>query len=343
MRHLTSSRLEVVRWNHTRRTETVVHAIVQREFGSADTLILEETTDPVPGPGQVRIRVSAIGVHLVDTTIRAGRDNGTMPVPSLPMTPGREVAGVVDLLGDGVGTALLGARVVAHLGTASGGYAELAVAAAASLHLVPDRVPFEAAVAAIGTSSTTLGILDQRPLTAADTALVTSAAGGIGTLLVQAGRRAGAFVIGVADGPGKVALVREPGADIVVDRHDPRWLEQIAATRPTVVFDGVGGAVGRAAFAALAPGGVQLVFGWSSGEPNTYGSGAKSAVTVLGPRLTARPGGLRSLETEALARVAAGSWRPVVGGRFPLADAAGAHRALESGAAVGKVVLEVAR
>ena len=105
-----------------------MHAIRLHEFGPAENLRYEEVPDPEPGPGQVRIAVAVAGVHLVDTTIRSGEQRGPFPLPELPAIPGREVAGVVDTVGAGVDPSWIGRRVVAHLGMASGGYAELAVA-----------------------------------------------------------------------------------------------------------------------------------------------------------------------------------------------------------------------
>src|SRR3712207_1669291 len=128
-----------------------MHAIRQYEFGPAESLVFEEVPAPVPGPGQVRVAVAASGVHLLDTSIRRGESGGPFPLPGLPMTPGREVAGVVDAVGEGVDQGWLGRRVVAHLGQASGGYAELAVVDVVSVHEVPAGVGFEAAVAMIGT------------------------------------------------------------------------------------------------------------------------------------------------------------------------------------------------
>ena len=103
-----------------------MHAIRQHEFGPAETLRYEEVPDPVPGAEQVRIAVEAAGLHLIDTKIRAGFSGGPLSPPQLPMTPGREVAGTVDLLGPGADEHWRGRRVVAHLGQANGGYAELA-------------------------------------------------------------------------------------------------------------------------------------------------------------------------------------------------------------------------
>src|SRR5829696_5477060 len=98
-------------------------AIRQYEFGGPDALRFEEVPDPEPGPGQVRIAVAAAGIHLVDTVLRTGTAGGPFPLPTLPMTPGREVAGTVLDVGPGVDAGWRGRPVVAHLGMASGGYA----------------------------------------------------------------------------------------------------------------------------------------------------------------------------------------------------------------------------
>jgi NADPH2:quinone reductase len=323
-----------------------MHAVRLHQFGPPENLIYEEVEDPKPGPGQVRIAVAAAGVHLLDTTIRAGRPGGPFGLPELPQVQGREVAGTVDALGEGVEDAWLGRRVVAHLGPASGGYAELAVADVASLHAVPDGVADDVAVAMIGTGRTALAILDVAQLTADDVVLATAAAGGLGTLLVQAARRAGATVVGLAGGPAKVARVRELGA-AAVDYGEAGWADEVRAAlggrAVTVLLDGVGGDLGRQAFELLGVGGRIVMFGWASGEPveittaDIYARGL-TATAAVGPRLLQRPGGLREFETAALAAAAAGELVPAVQ-RFPLSEAAAAHTALAGRATTGKVVL----
>jgi NADPH2:quinone reductase len=257
----------------TRRHEEItVHAIRQHAFGPAANLLFEEVDDPQPGAGQVRITVAAAGVHVLDTSIRAGNTGGPFPLPELPMTPGREVAGVVTALGEGADANWLGKRVVAHLGQASGGYAELVVANETSLHAVPDGVSDDVAVALIGTGRTAMGVLSVAALTADDVVLVTAAAGGLGNLLVQEAHAIGATVIGVAGGRTKVDLVRKLGADIAVDYTEADWTEQVrtelGARELTVTLDSVGGAIGRGAFDLLGIGGRIVLFGWSSGEPD---------------------------------------------------------------------------
>ncbi len=308
-----------------------MYAIRLHEFGPAENLRYEEVPDPAPGAGQVRIAVEAAGVHLIDTSIRAGRAGGPFPLPALPMVPGREVAGT---LGDG-------RRVVAHLGMASGGYAELAVTAETALHDIPEGLGADVAVAAIGTGRTAVGILEVAELGADDVVLVLAAAGGLGTLLLQGARNAGAISIGAAGGDAKVARL---AADVAVDYSRPGWSEPLREHGVTVVLDGVGGALGRAALETLRPGGRIVLFGFASGSPTEITSGdllrlGIRADAAVGPRMLGRPGGLRELETAALAAAAEGRLVPAVGQRFPLAEAAAAHAAIEARATIGKTVL----
>ncbi|GAA1304776.1 zinc-binding dehydrogenase [Saccharothrix xinjiangensis] len=316
-----------------------MRAIRQHEFGPAENLRHEEVPDPEPGPGQVRIAVSAAGVHLVDTAIRRG-EPGPFPLPELPMTPGREVAGVVTALGEGADPRRLGRRVVAHLGQASGGYAEQAVADAASLHGLPDHVSDDAAVAMVGTGRTAVGVLRVARLTEDDVVLVTSAAGGLGALFVQAAKAVGATVVGAAS-TAKLDLVRELGADQAVDYTRPGWAGDVGEV--TAVLDGVGGDAGRAALELLGVGGRVVLFGWSSGAPtrvetaDLYRRGLTASVAV-GPRLL-KGTSLRELEERSLELLAEQRLTPLTT-TFPLRDAARAHTALEARATTGKVVLK---
>ncbi|MFJ5059528.1 zinc-binding dehydrogenase [Streptomyces nigra] len=325
-----------------------MHAIRLHTFGPAENLIYERVDDPRPAPGQVRIAVRAAGVHLLDTALREGFQGPAPEPPSLPTIPGREVAGVVESLGEGVAGLWLGKRVVAHLGFAPGGYAELAVTDVERVHEIPENLDFAQAVAMIGTGRTALGIVQFAEFGPDAVAVVPAAAGGLGTLLVQYAKNAGAVVVGLAGGPEKTARVRENGADLAVDYTDPGWPEKVRAFlggRPaTVVLDGVGGDVARASVALLGPGGRHLVFGWSAEGLRGGGPFLVDGVSeqVLGPAMLRRAGGpdpLRTLELRALTEAAAGRLVPAVQ-RFPLARAADAHRALETRATTGKVVLE---
>lgn len=327
-----------------------MYAIRLHAFGPAENLVHEWAEDPVPAPGQVRIAVAAAGVHLLDTHLREGRPGPyRSTADELPTIPGREIAGTVEALGEGTDPAWLGRAVVAHIGQAPGGYAELTVVDAERLHPLPEGLTPAEAVAMIGTGRTTLGILQYTELGPESVALVTAAAGGIGTLLVQHARNAGATVIGLAGGPAKTARVTANGADLAVDYTLPDWPRRVRAhldalgRRATVVYDSVGSITARAAVDLLGEGGLHIVYGSSGGQALSLGEEELAArgITsrnVLGPAMIEKGGGMRALETRALAEAAAGRLRPAVT-RFPLAEAAAAHRALETRGTVGKVVL----
>jgi NADPH:quinone reductase len=308
-----------------------VHAIRLHAFGPAENLRFEQLPDVDPGPGQVRVAVASAGVHLIDTTIRRGVQMGPIPLPDLPAIPGREVAGTVEAVGDGVDASWLGRPVVAHLGPhGSGGYAERTLVDVARLHERPDTLDADAAVAAIGTGRTALMILDAAAVGETDTVLIPAAAGGLGTLLVQAARHAGAEVVALAGGPEKVEIARRAGATFAIDYRDAGWADAVRDALDgnpiSLVLDGVGGDVGRTAQELLGPNGRSVIFGWSSGEP-------------VGPPNLPRPADLRPYEHRALEAFATGTLKANVHPAFPLRDAAAAHTALETRATAGKVVL----
>lgn len=323
-----------------------MHAIRQHEYGGPEVLQYEQLPDLQPAAGQVRVAVRAAGVHLLDTTLRQGAE-GPFPPPPLPYVPGREVAGVVDAVAGDVDPSWLGRPVVAHLGMAHGGYATQAVAAVEALIQIADSTAPSQAVAMVGTGRTALGILAEAGLQGDDVVLIPAAAGGLGMLLLQAARKAGATAVALAGGPAKVALLEQLGAAVAVDYLAADWSEQVAVRlgerRVTVVLDGVGGTVGRSAFDLLAPGGRVVLFGYTAGEPTAFTaadlmSRGLSASSALGPRMMARPGGIYALAVAAIAELEAGRLIPGVT-EFALADAAAAHTALAARETTGKVVL----
>jgi NADPH:quinone reductase len=321
-----------------------MRAIRQYEFGPPAVLQYKRVLDPVPAAGQARIAVDVAGVHVIDTTIRRGVDGGAFPLPTLPMTPGREVAGVVDEVGPEVDRSWLGRPVVAHLGQASGGYAELALAASERLHDVPPNVAAPDAVAMIGTGRTAVGVLEAAKLTVEDVVLVTAAAGGLGSLFVQEAAALGATVVALAGGAAKIDRAQTLGAGIAIDYLRAGWsdevLDALAGRAATVVLDGVGGAIGRAAFELLGPGGRLVRFGWSSGasadiSPEEFTARGVRDVAMTGAQLMPRRA---ELEAAALRKAATGRWQPIVQD-FALTRAADAHDAIETRASTGKVVL----
>ncbi|GHC71403.1 zinc-binding dehydrogenase [Streptomyces flavofungini] len=328
-----------------------MHAVVLHEFGPAANLSYETVPDPEPGPGQVRIVVRAAGVHFIETVMRAGAASDLAPpLPELPSIFGGEVAGVVDSVGAGVGPEWLGRSVVTAKGS-PGGYAELAVADVGALHAVPEGLGFEAAVAMVVTGTTTIGLLDVAELRPDDVVLVTSAAGGVGRLVVQYAHEMGAVVVGAAGGAAKVAAVRKlgggGGAEVIgVDYDEDGWGDEVRARiggrRVSVVVDGVGGEKAAAAFELLADGGRFVSIGSASQVEFVPGDAvlAERGITYRNAllELLGSPEERPDQERRALAAAAAGRLTPAVQS-FPLAHAAEVHAALERRETTGKVVL----
>ncbi|MFE9423538.1 zinc-binding dehydrogenase [Kitasatospora sp. NPDC006697] len=315
-----------------------MRAIWLKQFGDPSVLVPGAAPDPVPGAGEVLVAVEYANTTFVETRFRA---TGAGPFRAeLPMVPGNGVGGTVTALGEGAPAGLLGRRVVASL-SGRGGYAELAVAAASAVHPVPDGLALDEAVALLADGRTAVLQLRAARPAAGERVLVEAAAGGVGTLLVQLAVAAGARVVAAAGGERKLALARSLGAQEAVDYREPGWADRVGPV--DVVFDGVGGEIGRAAFGLLRPGGRMDSFGLAAGEwaaiPAEAAAG-RGVELVAGERT---PEALRSATAHALAEGAAGRLRPVIGQRFALAEAAAAHTAIESRATVGKTLLEVRR
>jgi NADPH2:quinone reductase len=225
----------------------------------------------------------------------------------------------------------------------------LALLSAAEAHPVPEELSAAQAVSLLGTGRTAVALTELAGVGPGDTVVVESAAGAVGALLVQLARNAGATrVIGLARGDRKLALAKEFGADLVVDYGTPGWsaaLREAGVTEVSVVFDGVGGAIGREAFELLGAGGRFVAFGFSSGSGTTLAEGEAEArgagvLSYWGPPVGPRGPEVQLRQTrEALAAAAAGTLRPFVGLAFPLAEAAAAHRAIEARESTGKTVL----
>ncbi|MGY0232869.1 zinc-binding dehydrogenase [Longispora urticae] len=314
-----------------------MRAVWLREFGGPEVLVAGDAPEPVPGPGQVLVEVAFANITFVETQFRA---TGAGPYrPVLPMIPGNGVGGLVAAVGAGVDPGLVGTRVVTSLG-GSGGYAERATVDAAQLVPVPDEVPLDTAVALLADGRTATALVRAAGLRPGERVLVEAAAGGVGTLLVQLARAAGATVVAAVGGPRKAQVARDLGAETVVDYTAPGWTD--AAGAVDVVFDGVGGEIGRAAFGLLGRGGRMFTYGLASGAwtdiPAAEASGR--GVTVHAGSL-GTPAELRAFTLDALGEAAAGRLRPVIGQRFPLEKAADAHAAMGARATVGKTLLEI--
>ena len=238
--------------------------------------------------------------------------------------------------------------MVAHLGPASGGYAELAVRETDALHALPDGLADDAAVAMIGTGRTALAILEVAQLDGGRRRPRDGGRGRPGQPARAGGAQRRRDRCRRRRRPGEgAARGASSGATVAVDYSAPGWSdavrEALDGREVTVALDGVGGALGRGALELLGPGGRLVLFGFSSGEPTELSAGdlfarGITASAAIGARIAQRPGGLRDLEEQALAAAADGRLVPVVQ-RFGLADAAAAHEAIEGRATVGKTVL----
>jgi NADPH2:quinone reductase len=299
-------------------------------------LIAGDAPDPVPGPEQVLIDVAYANITFVETQFRSG---GPSPFkPELPMIPGNGVGGVVTAVGEGVDAGLVGRRVVTSMG-GSGGYAERAAVDASGLLTVPDGLELDDAVAILADGRTATMMIRATAPQPGERVLVEAAAGGVGSLLVQLAKSAGATVVAAAGGSRKIGMARDLGGDEVVDYTVPGWTDGIAPV--DVVLDGVGGGIARAAFELLRRGGRMVSFGMASGEWASIDEEAAAARGVALVQAKATPEAMREYTESALAEAAAGRLRPLIGQRFPLERAAAAHAAIESRASIGKTLLEV--
>ncbi|MGC4744873.1 zinc-binding dehydrogenase [Micromonospora sp. DT201] len=318
-----------------------MRAVWLREFGGPDVLVPGPAPDPTPGPGQVLIDVAHANITFVETQQRSGRPGPFQVTP--PLIPGNGVGGLIAAVGPDVDPALIGRRVVSATG-GSGGYAERAAVDAAAPIEVPDGLAVDEAVALLADGRTATMLVEAVGIRPGDRVLVEAAAGGVGSLLVQLATRAGAKVVGVAGGPRKVDLLPGLGADLAVDYLLPDWADRVQSAMGgiDVVLDGVGGAVARAAFDLLEPGGRMVSFGLASGQWSSVSAEAATARQVTLIRPDVAPTQLRAYTQQALADAAAGRLRPLIGQRFPLERAADAHAAIEARATVGKTLLDVA-
>lgn len=314
-----------------------MRAAVVTEFGGPEVLRAVDVAEVTAGPGELIIEVEAAEVLFLDTQLRSGWGKEYFKVEP-PFVPGAGVAGVVGAVGAGVDPGLVGRRVIAGTGSVGtyrgGGYAERVAVPETEVFPIPGELDPAVALAALHDGATALAQLDRAALGPDRRVLITAAAGSLGHWLVPLAAAAGATVIGAVRGHAKLARVGELGAAEAVDYSEPGWADRVGPV--DVVFDGVGGDLGRAAYKIIKPGGLFLGYGAASGdfaEPS-----GNPDVTVVG-LYQPDPADWRERPARALKHLEARLINPTVGDSFALADAAAAHAAVEARTTVGKTVL----
>lgn len=312
----------------------MMRVVLAERFGPPSVLMSGSRAMPSPGAGEALVEVAVAPVLLLDAQLRRGWGRDSFPVTP-PYVPGMGVAGRVSAVGDGVAGSWVGRRVVAD--TVFGGYASAAVVPASGLVPVPPDVPLPDAAALLHDGRTAMRLLSVHPVRPGSRVLITGAGGALGLLLVQLAHAAGGEVIAAARDPRKRELAASLGAT-VVDYADPAWPSAVGTV--DLVYDGVGGAIGRAALDLVAPGGRFSAHGGASGDFTPVS--ARPDVTITGiAQVQLRGEDALAAVAEALAAAAAGRLRPIVGQTYPLDQAAKAHTALENRTAAGKTLLQV--
>jgi NADPH:quinone reductase len=320
-------------------------AIRVNEFGDPDVLRLEEVPTPRPGPGEVLVRMHAIGVNPVETYIRAGT---YARLPKLPYTPGNDGAGVIEQTGDSMTEFKPGDRVYTA-GSVTGTYAEFALCKTDQVHRLPSNVSF-AQGAAMGTPYATAyrGMFQRADAKPGETVLVHGASGGVGTAAVQLARARGLRVFGTAGSDEGRKLAREQGAHEVFDHRAPDHFEQVMkATNGRgvdVIVELLANVNLGKDLPILAKGGRVAIVGSRGRIEIDPRDTMQRDVDLRGMVLpNTSPADMASIHAALVAGLENGTLRPVIGKEFPLAEAAQAHRAVREAGAVGKIVLRTGK
>lgn len=303
-------------------------------------LRLEELPLPEPGPGEVLVRLQAIGVNYIDTYKR----RGLYPMP-LPFTLGEEGAGVVEKVGEGVVGVRPGDRVA--FANVQGAYAEYQVVPAERLVPIPEGLDFKLAAAVLLQGMTVHYLLESTyPVAPGDQVLVHAGAGGVGQLLIPWAKRKGATVYATASTPEKRRLCLEAGADYALPYEGfAQAVKALSGGGVDVVYDGVGKDTFEGSLDALRPRGMLVLFGQSSGpvpplDPQVLNR--KGSLFLTRPTLHHHTASRKELlwrAGEVFRAVREGWLRVLIGAEFPLEGAREAHKALEGRKTVGKVLL----
>jgi NADPH2:quinone reductase len=319
-------------------------AIVFTQTGGPEVLALADVPKPDVRPGMVLINVHAIGVNFADIRFRQGM---YVVKPKLPDTPGMEAAGIVEAVGDGVTGVRPGARVAAFTVKS---YAEYCQAPESMIVPLPDAVSFEQGAAFPIQVLTAYHMLHTADSTGPGrVVLVHSAAGGVGLAAVQLAKAAGARVFGTVSSDAKAALVRELGADAVINYATGKFADEVLRLTDgrgaDLILDAVGKPTFEEGLRCLAPFGHLILYGRAGGptDPLNVATLSPKSQKVSGfmvPTVTRNfPDKTRESAERCFALMREGRLRLHIGKTFPLAAAADAHRHLESRQSTGKLIL----
>jgi NADPH2:quinone reductase len=321
-------------------------AIRIHEVGGPEVLKWEEVTVGDPGPGEVRLRHGAVGLNYIDVYFRTGAYGA-----DLPFTPGLEASGVVEAVGDGVSDLAVGDRV-AYAAPPAGAYAEERLMPADRVVKVPDGVSDDLAAAMMLKGMTAHYLLRRTfKVNAGDTILFHAAAGGVGLIACQWAKQLGATVIGTVGSDEKAELAAAHGCDHPIVYTRESFVERVKSLTDgkgvPVVYDSVGKDTFADSLDCLSPLGTMVLFGQSSGPVPPFEIGTlavKGSLFLTRPTLmtyTARRDDLVAAAGELFEVVESGAVKLEINQRFPLENAADAHRALEARQTTGCTILTV--
>ncbi len=323
------------------------NAIRIHEYGGPEQMKWEAVDLPEPAAGEIRIRHHAVGLNYIDVYHRTG----LYPTPPLPCTLGLEAAGVVEAVGAGVSEFKAGDRV-AYAQPPLGAYSEARNIAADRVARLPDTIDFEQGAAMMLQGMTAEYLLRRTyPVQAGDTILYHAAAGGVGLIIGQWAKALGATVIGTVGSEEKAELARAHGYDHTILYREENVVERVReithGVGVPVVYDGVGKDTWLMSLDCLRPRGMMVSFGNASGKVPPVELGeltARGSLYLTRPTLmtyTADSAEMRDSAQALFDVVENGQVRIEINQRYPLAEAAEAHRALESRATTGSTVFTV--
>jgi len=316
-------------------------AIRVKEVGDPSVMKLEDVPDPKAGPGQVVVRVRAIGVNPVETYIRSGAYGARA---SLPYTPGLDAAGIVDSVGEGVKSVKKGDRVYT-VGTITGAYAELTLCDAHRVYPLPENVSFaQGAALTIPYGTAYRGLFQRANGVAGEWVLVHGASGGVGIAAVQLARAHGMKVIGTAGTDRGKQAVREQGAHHVLDHKTPGYLDEVMKLTDgrgvDVILEMLANVNLAKDLTVLAKKGRVVVIGSRGSVEITPRDAMMRDAAILGMSLwNSSEDELASIHHALVAGLANGTLRPVINKEMPLKDAPKAHEDVMAPGAYGKIVL----